>query len=516
MLTPLSCSPASKSPPQISGLAKAFVDSLTASQLSDFLVWMLYHEFVDLPEDAEAWYDPISRVDMRGWVALGQYLAASDTTLDTSHGFDIVVMDSICDRLGLQRSTVHGFLRHFANEEKMAFSQIATLVRVADAEEQHYIDMLDNLYARLNEIFRMAVRLKPTEGSVYDYRHTIIMKRLRGFLSLVIEPRIANIRSGAPLVTAATSDQTHQVVKDGMRPNYLFELMQQKRPVPVARYRIDQAQTRQSLGLATPPSSPPETHAYITPKLSHEEHTNAQLRLYKENQYLRAQLSALQQDMRHVQIANDTLAHKLVLLGHDQTATPTPIPTLSPTQAEHAPGQVDTNTYLHGSLLIVARKSPEPRPRSISYNATPTLSSSTDTNTKYNHKRRRSEFLSSKYKDVFTALDPPSPSVRSSDPAAGELLPPLFSSPNTDEDEEVGIGSSASHASLQSASLNSPSCSPSRAATFATGPGRRSGMVFSKGQMEMLRFVREATPMASRNEEKLWADWSVDEDSKSM
>jgi hypothetical protein len=41
-------------PPQISELAKAFVNSLNTRKLSDFMIWRLHHELIELPEGPEA------------------------------------------------------------------------------------------------------------------------------------------------------------------------------------------------------------------------------------------------------------------------------------------------------------------------------------------------------------------------------------------------------------------------------------------------------------------------------
>jgi hypothetical protein len=154
--------------PQISRLAKAFVDSLNVRQLSEFLIWMLYYEVVELPTHPDVWYSPVDPVDMRGWVALGDFLSKVSIAMDTGYGFDIVVLDSICDRLELQRSTVHGLLMHFADPSKMAFSQIATLINTANQENLTEIEVLEITQSKLCEFSRLAVRLKPPEGSVHD------------------------------------------------------------------------------------------------------------------------------------------------------------------------------------------------------------------------------------------------------------------------------------------------------------------------------------------------------------
>ncbi|OAK94821.1 hypothetical protein IQ06DRAFT_286033 [Phaeosphaeriaceae sp. SRC1lsM3a] len=229
---------------------------------------------------------------MRGWVAFSQYLYESSTPLDTSHGCNLVVLDSICDRLGLQRSTVHSFLKHFASLVKTSFSHIATMVQVTDAEGQSYSDVLAGIYSKLRELSRMAVRLKPTESSMYDAWHVIITKRLRGFITL-----------------------------DGIRLNYLFELMQQKRQVPVVRYGFDQEPP--SVGLPTLPTSPPQIHGgHISASMDQEHMLQDAAQLHKENQHLRAQVSALLQDNKLFQHTNETFVHKLALLGHEPPSTP--------------------------------------------------------------------------------------------------------------------------------------------------------------------------------------------------
>lgn len=122
-------------------------------------------------------------------------------------------------------------------------------------------------------------------------------------------------------------------------------------------------------------------------------------------------------------------------------------------------------------------------PPPLPHNTALSLSQVQDPNTQCNHKRQRSEVLSWKYEDVFLALDQPRPSARLSDPATGKLLGPA--SPDSVEVAEHTLSEVLS-----------------RAVTFAAGAGRRSGMVFSKGQMEMSRAIREGTPRTSRDEEE--------------
>jgi hypothetical protein len=60
-------------------------------------------------------------MDMRGWTALGVYLPET-----VCYGWDLVVLDSICDRLHLRRQTIHECLVQLSNPQKMAHTRLAT------------------------------------------------------------------------------------------------------------------------------------------------------------------------------------------------------------------------------------------------------------------------------------------------------------------------------------------------------------------------------------------------------
>jgi hypothetical protein len=469
MLTSSSPSlPSTPVSPRISKLAKAFADSLNAQQLSNFLAWMLYHEIVELPVHPDVWYSLADSVHVPGWVALGDFLSKCSTTMDTSYGFDLVVLDSICDRLQLQRSTVHGFLIHFADPEKMAFSQIATLVNAANESDHTELELLDAIQAKLQELSRLAAHIKPTKGTIYDGWHAMILKRLQGFMNLVIGPRIANFRSGAPLITASTSEHLPKEVKDGIKLNYLYEVMQQKRLVPWSRYGIYQPELP-TIGLITPPSSSPEVQNSSTPDLSDEELARKHaIHLMVEHRDLRAQVTALQLDNEKLQDSNKKLARKVATLGRIQPVTYVQSPAQKNRSSSvplHSPSE-STETTSNNYLEV---PNAHTRPRSLSHDTGEKLAA--DLNEKLhisNNKRQRSKVLSWKYEDVFDALDsPPSPPIRLSHPATGELLQP---SPTSDTQRR------------------------SRIVTYGLGAGRRSGIIFSPGEKDLLNAIRGSTP----------------------
>lgn len=99
---------------QVSKLAKSFADN--TSLLSDFLIWFLYHDIIELPESPEIWYAPLST-----------YLSQTQA-VGAGYGLELVVLDSICDRLYIHRSIVYGILIKFASPKKIAFSVLSTIV----------------------------------------------------------------------------------------------------------------------------------------------------------------------------------------------------------------------------------------------------------------------------------------------------------------------------------------------------------------------------------------------------
>ena len=154
-------------------LAKPFVDALNATQLSNFLTWMLYYKTVELTKEPEAWYKPINDMEMRGWVSLGSFLSKSlDTT--TKCGSDLIVLDSICDGIELPRSTVHEFLIKFADPDSMRYSMIATTTQKAHLEGCTLLEVLEVVQTKLHELNTLASNLHPQSGSQYDEWHAVI------------------------------------------------------------------------------------------------------------------------------------------------------------------------------------------------------------------------------------------------------------------------------------------------------------------------------------------------------
>lgn len=388
----------SSPPPRISKLAKAFADTLTTQLLSNFLAWMLFHDTVELPVSPESWYEPIDPMEMRGWVALGRYLATRD---GSGYGLDLIVLDSICDRINISRKTVHTMLIQFAYPAKMAYSHIAIALQDAEAKGSTQLEALEAVQTKLRELQRLAVRLKPQEGSSFKGAHEMILKRIPDYLQLVLAPRINHNRTGAPLLTAATSDQMPEESQQGIKLNYMFEVMQQERIVPLARYGIysDSAIsipiTMNNADLNNASDEPQKTQI-----LSIDE-------LMAENQTLQCQVTDLQHRNDKLLASNEKLAQRISKLSRGQ-----PVEYLRQTRSDVDLLPTSTPIPSSSSARTQSLTRDSTHPRSLSHYDEGTATApapSTDTCTLQHH---HLDDLASKYGPIFDglALMPPSAS----------------------------------------------------------------------------------------------------------
>jgi hypothetical protein len=415
--------PPRPSPPPISKLTKAFVDSLNTQKLSDFLLWMLYYELVELPEDPEAWYKPMDHIEMRDWVALGGFISKCPATMDTGSGFDLVVLHSICDRLQLRRNTVYDLLVRFANQDAMVYSQIATIKHAGGEAQQTELETLKAIQFKLKEYSRLATRLMPTEGSTFENWHAIILKRVRGFLDMVICPRITASHSGVPLVTIEASVRVPEETRDAINLKSLYEVMQQKRQVPLSRYGMFSDASAISL-VRTHSISPDAIGVSGSDMNQARSPQNHLLHLTAENRALRAQVASLLQEIDDIKNSYHTLGRRFINLDRDQQLTHTQ---QSKRRSYSSIESSCSSSKTNGKHILLP--SGNTLPRSWSLDTGRQLTADVDEKLHSpKHKRQHSDILSWKYEDVFVALDsPPSPHIRLLDPATGELLEPTSS-----------------------------------------------------------------------------------------
>ncbi|KAI4918712.1 hypothetical protein J4E90_003099 [Alternaria incomplexa] len=472
VLTPPSSSlvPAA-SPLIISRFAKAFVDALNVTQLSNFLIWILYYEVVELPESSKAWYAPIDNMDTRGWVALGEFLAKTQEAGD-GYGFDLIVLDSICDRIRLSRPIVHTLLIRFADPEKMKHSILAAAGSILPKHDATTMEALEAAQSKLEDLHKLASHLKPQKGSQYEPWQTIIQERLHAFLDMVVGPRIAHLHTGKPLTTVATSEQLPKEVAEGIRMNYLYEAMQQERHVPLERYGIRQGHNKHEHQTLQSSSSPVNDNEV-------ERSRNHAIALMAENRELRSDIAVLLQDKERLIKANEKLAQKASKLGRLQPAGYIRSPPY-----DDWPEEISGKEKVDGEQPMATQAPLRPtRPRSVSTGDIEALAAALEQGLNIStHHRQSSEILAQKYDDVFSSLhSSPLPTLRLS-----ALPAPLTPSP-----------------SLVNGSATRPM-------TLGDAPrsGRRSGMIFDGDKMGHL--AGGGTPTAEDSD----GDGDEDEDRK--
>lgn len=435
---------------------------MNVTQLSNFLIWILYYEIVELPETPEAWYALIDNMDMRGWVALGEFLAKSQESGD-GYSFDLIVLDSICDRIRLSRLTVHSLLIRFADPEKTKHSILATAGSIPPRDDATTMEALETAQSKLDDLYKLANHLKPPQGSQYASWQASIQERMRAFLDMVIGPRIAHLRTGKPLTTVATLEQLPKEVTEGIRMNFLYEAMQQERNVPLKRYGIRQGYNKHGNQTLQSCSSPLNDNEV-------ERSRNHAIALMAENRELRSDITVLLQDKEKLIKANEKLAQKASKLGRLQPAGYIRSPPYDDWPVDKL-GNENANCEQLVASQLPLRPS---RPRSVSTGDMEALATALEQGLNITkHHRQNSEILAQKYDDVFSSLQSsPLPTPRLS-----ALPAPLTPSPS------------------------SANGSATRPMTLGDAPrsGRRSGMIFDGDNMGHL--AGGGTPTAEDSDE---------------
>jgi len=240
---------------------------------------------------------------------LGNFLSKSLGTT-TECGFDLIFLDSICDRIGLLRTTVHELLIKFADPDSMRYTMIATTTQKAHLEGFTLLEVLKVVQTKLHELHKLASNLRPQSGSQYDEWHAIVQKRIRGFLNLIVGPRITALQLNKATISS-TDENVPKEVQEDFQLNYLYEAMQQHSMVPLSRYGMH-------------PDSP--SPVYVTPYLSFplcedegtERARNNAIHLTAENYALRTKIADLEQDKEELIKSNEKLAQKVGKLSRGQ------------------------------------------------------------------------------------------------------------------------------------------------------------------------------------------------------
>jgi hypothetical protein len=356
---------------------------------------------------------------MRGWTSLGSFLTQSLES-GYGYGFSLVVLDSICDRIRLSRSTVHMLLMQFSDPEKMKYGTITTAVQSAQRDGKSSLATLEDVQAKLHELNKLASHLRPQEGSEYDDWRAVVVKRIREFLHFVVGPRIAHLKHGKPILTAATSKHVLKEMRDAIQLNYLFEVVQQERVVPLSRY-----------GLASPLSWPVQET---------ERARNLAMSVMAENHNLRAKVAGLLYEKGKLVESNEKLVKRLAGLRKVQLDAyrrpPSPSPSCTSDYSLFTSSSPTFSVNNSDTQPLHERPRPNTRLRSFSTTVAPIQPSSVslDLLSPPTLRRRQSALLPCKYKDVFSGLDTEQPhSLGLSDPVTGEFA---SSSPPSPSDHQ--------------------------------------------------------------------------------
>jgi hypothetical protein len=149
---------------------------LSAQRLS-YLIF--YHDIFEPPELPETWCAPLSTTYIRGWIALGTYLSQTQV-VGAGYGLELIVLDSICDRLYFHRRILHGVPIGFASPKNMTFSILSTTVRRAEQAHIARLPMLVEVQVKPNGMNQLANHLESTPDSQFAAWQVVVLKRVGG------------------------------------------------------------------------------------------------------------------------------------------------------------------------------------------------------------------------------------------------------------------------------------------------------------------------------------------------
>jgi hypothetical protein len=235
---------------------------------------------------------------MRGWIGLRKFL---DT--QTPHGLDLVVLQSICDRLRLNKTVVHACLVRFGNPNKMVLTTLSDTYQLAHDQNLTHVEALELIQETFRKLRAMATRLRPGSATDFADMQSVIVSRLSEFLDFVISPLLTELRGGVPQPTGLTEQADKNL-------QYMFKRMKEERQVPLIRYGITPEQHSASTTLSymnnTAPPAPLIDEA--TGDTQYEMEQNFSLASLKsENSFLRARVLQLEIDKQKLDIFNEQL-----------------------------------------------------------------------------------------------------------------------------------------------------------------------------------------------------------------
>lgn len=208
---------------------KSFVNTLSDAKLSNFLLWYLHHDIVDPPESISLLFAPFPDTEMRGWIALGQFLSTG-----TPYGLDLVVFTSCCDRMNLDKNAVQEVLGRLSNPAKVAWTTLAATIQEAQQAHMTEAEMLQLVRQKLTSLRSLTLSVKPVDGSKAAEVQAKVANRIKDFIDYVVDPRLDELG----VIYSTLLHQT-DILERRQEMTYYFEVMQRPREVSPSFYELN-------------------------------------------------------------------------------------------------------------------------------------------------------------------------------------------------------------------------------------------------------------------------------------
>ncbi|KAF2417249.1 hypothetical protein EJ08DRAFT_703450 [Tothia fuscella] len=187
--------------------------AVTPSLLSNLLIWYIFWDVVQVPDDPQTWYDSsVSQESMHSFIGLGHLLRLESRRHKIEYPRNLL---SCCQALGLDVHDVRKRLIRIGSREEMAASEIAD-IPLGDYKA----------YAKkLQWDKELTLKLRPDSGSRFlVFRHQIL-DRIEEYDHFIIRPQLD--RTGYRLPSPVNSEEW----QDRTNIRNAFRALHDPRPV---------------------------------------------------------------------------------------------------------------------------------------------------------------------------------------------------------------------------------------------------------------------------------------------
>ncbi|KAH7122760.1 hypothetical protein B0J11DRAFT_347420 [Dendryphion nanum] len=285
-----------------SPLVVAFVSTLNVENLSNMMIWILFYDISKYPPSPSRRYNHIHSKEVRGWIALGQYLAS------VTHGDLVFVhLHGICEQLELSPSLVYELLVRLGDPHKMGSSLFTSIIRQANLSTITELAFLRFVQEALLSLQSLIKGLKPTAMSdMWVPTQTFAAKSLAEFIAVIVDTKLAALEG----VEAHKIDFSEE---EEAKIRFNFEVMRKKRQVPLDRDGIypnstlsPSISTRSSHEVQSP-ITPPIISQTTVDQAVHLEESFSSFFLMNEIRSLRSQIRIMQDKKQGMELERKKL-----------------------------------------------------------------------------------------------------------------------------------------------------------------------------------------------------------------